>query len=266
MRETGAGFCMDIGHAVCSANSHNINPIDYIRSFIELEPKLFHLSDGDYAGIYDQHPHIGEGSFPLKDILRILPDNSRITIETIKGSNRNLDDFISELCRLNKYLSNTTAEKKGRLIMRKAELKDMQNIYQLINDKDIRKASFSPAIIDWNTHKKWFLSKILDKNCLFLVALMDGEYAGHARFDIKNKDAITSICIDVKFRGKGIGRSFIVHAIRTLKRIKKVKRIIAYVKANNIPSLNFFNGLRFKSTEKLSIKGKKAFKYVFNLI
>lgn len=93
---TGLGFCLDAGHAVYSANTRKIAAMDYLKEFVKLKPRIYHFSDGDYNGIYDRHDHFGKGSFPLKRILNILPADCKITIESAKGSEHNLDDFAED--------------------------------------------------------------------------------------------------------------------------------------------------------------------------
>ena len=89
------GFCLDIGHAVCSANSQHKEPYGFVKELSGLYPKMFHLSDiSDMNSPYDEHPHLGTGSL---DILRIkkeiLPINAIISVETNKDNKKNLDDF-----------------------------------------------------------------------------------------------------------------------------------------------------------------------------
>jgi|SRR3990172_8424783 len=95
--EVRIGFCFDIGHAVCSANAKKIDPMKYINEFNDLDPVMYHLSDGDYSGIHDRHDHFGHGSFPIKDIIKIIRKHTMISIETIKNSFNNLDDFIADI-------------------------------------------------------------------------------------------------------------------------------------------------------------------------
>ena len=53
MEESGCGFCLDIGHAICSANSLGIEPYSYIEKLVTLNPKRIHLSDIDIKSKYD---------------------------------------------------------------------------------------------------------------------------------------------------------------------------------------------------------------------
>ncbi len=97
LEQIGSGFCFDIGHAVCAANANKITPFDYIRQFLKLKSDMYHLTDGDFNGLYDRHDHVGKGSFPVKDVLGLLPDGSMITNEAVKDSKSNLDDFVRDI-------------------------------------------------------------------------------------------------------------------------------------------------------------------------
>ena len=96
-QETNAGFCLDIGHAICSANSKMVDPIEYIEKFIDLNPSMYHLTDGNYKSQYDSHLHFGEGDYPIKKILKLIKNDSTITNEAKKNSSENLDDFKKDM-------------------------------------------------------------------------------------------------------------------------------------------------------------------------
>lgn len=93
MEESGCGFCLDIGHAICSANSQGMEQYSYIEKLVSLNPKRIHLSDIDTTSKYDQHLNYGKGNLDFNQILSIIPKNINITIETIKPSKTSLDDY-----------------------------------------------------------------------------------------------------------------------------------------------------------------------------
>ena len=105
MEESGCGFCLDIGHAICSANSQGIEPYSYIEKLVALNPKRIHLSDIDTTSKYDQHLNYGQGNLDFKRILSTVPKDVNITIETNKSLNTNLDDFNHDTMFLKKYTS-----------------------------------------------------------------------------------------------------------------------------------------------------------------
>ena len=43
----GFGFCLDIAHAFCSANSFEKDPYLFIKELQDLKPALYHFSDLD---------------------------------------------------------------------------------------------------------------------------------------------------------------------------------------------------------------------------
>lgn len=105
INNTNIGFCLDIGHAFCSANARNILPLAYLKEFINLNPKIFHLTDGDICSIFDKHEHFGNGNYNIKEILNILPYDSMITVETVKNSKESLVDFQEDITYLRKIIN-----------------------------------------------------------------------------------------------------------------------------------------------------------------
>ncbi len=94
---SGCGFCLDFGHAICAANSLKQEPYSYIEQFLKLNPQMYHLTDiEDMTSVYDSHPHLGTGELDIKRILKMIPDNKYITVETVKNSKENLNDFVDD--------------------------------------------------------------------------------------------------------------------------------------------------------------------------
>ena len=104
IEETGCGFCFDIGHAIYSANARNVDPWKYINMFLDLKPKMFHLTDGDFNSVYDKHDHFGKGSFNLKKIISYIPGKTIITLETEKKYTENLKDFEQDVLYLKRLV------------------------------------------------------------------------------------------------------------------------------------------------------------------
>lgn len=96
-KETGCGFCLDIGHAICSANSQKLSPYAYLEAFGALGPCCYHLSDGFINSVEDKHLHFGQGDFDFGIIRSIIDAKLPIAIETVKDSTFNLNDFISDI-------------------------------------------------------------------------------------------------------------------------------------------------------------------------
>ena len=86
----GTGFCLDFGHAICVARTLKRDPFEFIKELAQLNPRVYHLTDGDYSSELDSHLHYGDGTFPLKQLLFFVPDKSMLTNEAKRN---NLEDF-----------------------------------------------------------------------------------------------------------------------------------------------------------------------------
>lgn len=91
--ETGLGFCLDIGYAICYAAWAGIGLEEVIKCFMKLNLKVFHLFDGDISSQIDSHLNFCKGDFNLSRIIQMIPANSYVSIETKKNSKLNLNDF-----------------------------------------------------------------------------------------------------------------------------------------------------------------------------
>ena len=93
---SGCGFCLDIGHAVASANAHGADWRAWLADFLSLHPAMFHLSDIQADSQVDQHLHFGTGSLPLAEVVSKLHRDASVSIETRRDSTDNLDDFAKD--------------------------------------------------------------------------------------------------------------------------------------------------------------------------
>lgn len=94
-QDTGLGFCFDFVHAICSAKSNNLKWEALAKDFLALSPVIYHVSDSDYAE-KDSHQHLGSGELDLPKIIKMLPVDCLVTLETPKNSQNDLDDFIQD--------------------------------------------------------------------------------------------------------------------------------------------------------------------------
>lgn len=99
----GTGFCLDFGHAICAANTLQKDPFDFIKKLTTLNPRVYHLTDGDYKSELDSHLHYGSGTFPLKELLTFVPDGGMVTNEAKRKDIRSLLEFSNDSMYLKRY-------------------------------------------------------------------------------------------------------------------------------------------------------------------
>lgn len=97
--ETGCGFCLDVGHAVCAAASQGVDPYGYLTRLTRFRPAMFHLSDvADMESVHDAHPHLGTGSLDIRRVVAdVFPPSAKISVETEKLDDGRLDDFRADV-------------------------------------------------------------------------------------------------------------------------------------------------------------------------
>ncbi len=100
----GCGFCLDIGHAFCTANVLNIEPYNYLKLFNSLSPQCYHISDNDINTSVDNHMHIGSGTIDFEKVMAIISSKCDIAIETDKSSKYNLLDFCEDIKKIKAFL------------------------------------------------------------------------------------------------------------------------------------------------------------------
>ena len=90
-------FCLDIAHAICTANQIGKNPYEYLAEFQKLKPRAYHISDNPINSDYDGHHNLGKGEYDFEKIFKIIDTDKNITLETPKNSDFSLDYFDNEV-------------------------------------------------------------------------------------------------------------------------------------------------------------------------
>ncbi len=96
-------FCLDVGHAIVAAHNLGIDFLPLLHQLLSLRPTIFHLNDGLTDSSHDNHLHFGEGNFPIKEILTIIPQGSMVSLENEKNLNGDLADFIADVAYIKSY-------------------------------------------------------------------------------------------------------------------------------------------------------------------
>lgn len=144
---------------------------------------------------------------------------------------------------------------------RRVRENDCRLVWEWANDPDVRAVSFSSEPIRWEEHVQWFKAKLSDPDCLFLIAIdSEGVPIGQARFDMvrENKEAVISVSIDRKCRGKGYGSAMIRLASQKLLDLSEANVIHAYIKRDNEASIRAFVKAGYRKAGAIVIRGHQA--------
>ena len=146
--------------------------------------------------------------------------------------------------------------------LRNATKEDVNLFYEWANEKSVRKMSFNSEYISFETHQKWFKNNLNSKNNFLLVLEFDNIPAGLVRF---NSEGVIGISLDKKFRGKNLGVVLIKEGINVIKSSTDIKKITAYVKKDNTPSIKIFEKAGFLFEANDVINEKECYRYIYKL-
>ncbi len=97
LQATGKGLCFDIGHAIWAAINFNEDYKKFIKEFLKLKPVHYHIGGLKIHSPnlpLEQRDHLPlrESDFDLKEILKLIPKDAEITLETTTDPQKTLDD------------------------------------------------------------------------------------------------------------------------------------------------------------------------------
>jgi UDP-2,4-diacetamido-2,4,6-trideoxy-beta-L-altropyranose hydrolase len=147
------------------------------------------------------------------------------------------------------------------LVLRPATSDDSRRIWHWANDAATRAMSFSSAAIPWESHERWYSARLADANCRFFIAAYGEEALGQVRYDLDGDDAIVSIGLAPEQRGRGWGPRILRTSATQLFAQTPVRRIIAYIKPENIASQRAFERAGYRLVRQETVRGKRALRY-----
>ena len=131
-------------------------------------------------------------------------------------------------------------------IIRLATTDDMKNVFELSNDKLVRKNSINQEQIGWDDHVVWFTNRITKiGEPFYIVESYDKKLIAQVRFD-KRDEFVISISVSSGFRGKGLAAKI----IKKCSEFSGINKITAWVKEKNTASQKAF----LKAGYKFDIK------------
>jgi UDP-2,4-diacetamido-2,4,6-trideoxy-beta-L-altropyranose hydrolase len=133
------------------------------------------------------------------------------------------------------------------LHFRPAGQQDERSIYDWRNDPSTRAVSRHSQAIPFETHRTWYAKRLADPACRLLIAELEGQAVGVARFDLRGPEAEISVYRVPRTQASQTGRpsarlGLIREASAWLKREHpEIGRIVAEVLPENAPSLAAFH-------------------------
>ena len=156
-------------------------------------------------------------------------------------------------------------KKDSTMRLRLAQKTDAEFLFELRNDPDVRRSAFNEKPLVWKEHLIWLENKLSSQNTVILIAEVDGAPAGQVRFDIERDGAIVDIALAQQARGRGLGTALLKQGIDHFIRTNFKINFTAYVKKENMASLECFKKAGFKDDGTIVIHGSSCYRLRFSL-
>jgi L-amino acid N-acyltransferase YncA len=144
------------------------------------------------------------------------------------------------------------------------EDKYAKDLLKIFNSGRRSKQFYRTDLVTWTDHKKWLAINSRNSSMFIFLLIYKNKVAGYTRFDLIQKNSFfeVSIAILKKYRNFGLGKFLLKNSIKKLLILKKIKKISAVTKKDNIKSWTVFLRNNFKIiffNNKIKIKTKNAF-------
>jgi L-amino acid N-acyltransferase YncA len=139
--------------------------------------------------------------------------------------------------------------------------KHSKDLLKIFNSGRKSKQFFRKDLVSWKEHKKWLASNLQNSSMFIFLLLYRTKVVGYTRFDFIEQNFFeVSIAILKKYRNLNLGSFLLKQSIKKMLVIKKIKKISAITKKNNVKSWMVFlkNNFRIITFSK-KIKTKNPF-------
>ena len=131
----------------------------------------------------------------------------------------------------------------------KAAEEHLQATYQWAANPVVRAYSFNQNPIVFEEHQNWYLKKIAQPGCIYLLGKWENNIVGSIRFDITGDKALISYLVSPQYHGKGLGRIILAKGMDYLAtHTANITIANGYVLPQNIASIKVFERLAFDCT------------------
>lgn len=134
--------------------------------------------------------------------------------------------------------------------LRLATQEDCDLLFELANDEECRKNSFSQEKIEYDTHTRWFRARLQDEKSDLFLAIEGMLEVGMLRLDYKENQAIISYAVAAQERQKGYSREILRLAeVYVREHRENIQTMIGKVKKENVTSMHKFEELGYEKQE-----------------
>lgn len=194
------------------------------------------------AGAVDWLDRVDADEHAIGEAARALIDSPRRRLALVRAT-RGLVDGMGAA----RVAAVLALAAQPQLELRPATAADEALLLDWANDLDARRHAFHTKPIAPREHHAWFTRRLANPaDCLIFIAVSGaGTPVGQVRFEHAGDTWTISYSLDAAFRGWSLARPLLAGAIAALRATAPDVRLQAWVKPDNVASLQTFRGLGF---------------------
>lgn len=152
------------------------------------------------------------------------------------------------------------------LTVRRVTASDAEMLWEWRNDALVRQNSFTSEPIGWTDHQCWLADRLASKDTVIYV-LEDGVGpVAQVRYERRGAEAEVGISVAAAARGRGYGSAALTETLPGACAALDVDRVIALVKADNVPSQRAFETAGFVPAGTVVERGVRCHKYLYHVV
>lgn len=149
--------------------------------------------------------------------------------------------------------------------LRRMDESDKRFLWEINNDPETRRQSFSMEKISWEEHQKWFDEKLKEKQFFMYVLEHEGKRVAQSDFHLNEGVATAAVVVAPEQRGKSYGAMVIKLGIEMLRQECRIHRVIAFIKKDNTASVAAFEKCGFEFVEMQKQRGYDCLRMEYSL-
>lgn len=145
---------------------------------------------------------------------------------------------------------------------RRATLDDARQLWEWVNDPEVRASAFNTAPIPWEGHLAWFTRRLADPDCVIALILDgSGTPVGQVRFEGEGSTATVDISVSPAMRGRGYATAVLRLGLGLVFEDPRWQSVQAWVKTSNTASQRTFARAGFQCLGEKEMHGQTVIGY-----
>ncbi len=142
--------------------------------------------------------------------------------------------------------------------LRAATPEDCRNLWEQVNEPEMRSLAQNPAHVPWEEHQRWYATRLTSALPFWIIEVDNKKFAGYIRFEKNSESAVRlSVLLAREYRGQGLGSRLLSVACHLFWEAFPSIDIEALVLEDNIASQRMFNKVGFRCVSMEHINGKR---------